>query len=398
MSNEVRLFKIDPSTRQSQSVTEIDFAAAGFQERRDIQEWVADNPTILGEELLIIAKEFSGFDKTHERADLVAVDRDGNVVVIELKRDDTGSDVHWQAIKYASYFQHAKPEDIVRMLAKHERISESEAIDRLTQHLDTDGLDNLNREQRILLASHRFAPEVTSAVLWLNENARNKELISCIQLTPYRDHGSNSFYIQASTILPIPGIEDYTIGPGSTGSGVNRPWGGGRAQDEITRFLRGAVRDAVNSLPDELNPNRRSPWAGVLGEGRYYDVWYSSPPWGKGAMLYRLHLLEKHESTPFEVIVRLTCDKEGQIKMSQTNQQYLGEQDMIALWQHLAKTEIVEGQTTKSSDDKYLRLEARCTADALDTSFRDAVADTLHSFMEAITPAVEEIANSDNEQ
>ena len=38
------------------------------------QEWVAANPSILGEDLLIIGKEFSGFDLTDERLDLLAVD------------------------------------------------------------------------------------------------------------------------------------------------------------------------------------------------------------------------------------------------------------------------------------------------------------------------------------
>ena len=45
---------------------EVEFADLGFQERRDIQEWVANNPGILGDELLIIGKEFSGFDRTAE--------------------------------------------------------------------------------------------------------------------------------------------------------------------------------------------------------------------------------------------------------------------------------------------------------------------------------------------
>ena len=48
---------------------EIEFAELGFQERRDIQEWVAKNPSILGDKLLIIGKEFSGFDRTNERLD-----------------------------------------------------------------------------------------------------------------------------------------------------------------------------------------------------------------------------------------------------------------------------------------------------------------------------------------
>ncbi|MCP4416125.1 MAG: MmcB family DNA repair protein, partial [Chloroflexi bacterium] len=35
------------------------------------------------------------------RLDLLAVDRQANLVVIELKRDSSGRDVEWQAIKYA---------------------------------------------------------------------------------------------------------------------------------------------------------------------------------------------------------------------------------------------------------------------------------------------------------
>ena len=99
MSGEPQLFRVDPQSRESERIEEVDFRQLGFQERRDIQEWVAANPGILGEDLLIISKEFSGFDRTNERLDLLAVDPDGKLVVIELKRDDTGANAHWQAIK-----------------------------------------------------------------------------------------------------------------------------------------------------------------------------------------------------------------------------------------------------------------------------------------------------------
>ena len=77
----------------------------GLMERWDIQQWVGGNPRILEEGLLIIAEEFADFDRTRERLDLLAVDRAGDLVVIELKRDDSGTDVHGQAIKYASYLE-----------------------------------------------------------------------------------------------------------------------------------------------------------------------------------------------------------------------------------------------------------------------------------------------------
>lgn len=71
------------------------------------------------------------------------------------------------------------------MLVKHvreekeEEISESEAQSRLLDHLNLDdNLNALNHDQRIILASHRFAREVTSAVLWLNEKALGENLIT----------------------------------------------------------------------------------------------------------------------------------------------------------------------------------------------------------------------------
>ncbi|MDE2768578.1 MAG: endonuclease NucS [Chloroflexota bacterium] len=186
MSAEPQLFRINPENRESEKIAEVEFASLGFQERRDIQEWVAANPEILGEDLLIIGKEFSGFDKVSDRLDLLAVDADGKLVVIELKRDDSGADAHWQAIKYASYLRRARADDIIRMLAEYSETSDTDATDSLLQPLNADDFNSLNNNQRIILASHRFAPEVTSAALWLNEKARSEDLITYVQLTPYQ--------------------------------------------------------------------------------------------------------------------------------------------------------------------------------------------------------------------
>ena len=247
MSAEPQLFRINPENRESEKIKEVDFTRLGFQERRDIQEWIAANPSILGEDLLIIGKEFSGFDRTNERLDLLAVDVDGRLVVIELKRDHTGADAHWQAIKYASYVHRARREEIIRMFASHANISESEAIDELLQHLGADDLSGLNNDQRIILASHRFAPEVTSASLWLNEKTPDEDLITCVQLIPYHDSQTESLYIQANTIIPMPGAEEYSIGIGDSqesderrsdlGTKLRRAFQRNR-NDEITHFLR----------------------------------------------------------------------------------------------------------------------------------------------------------------
>src|SRR3712207_6287417 len=97
------MYLIDKTRNRIQKLEQKSFSALGFRERQHLQEWLAHNPEALGEELLIIQKEFNGFIDTYERLDLLALDKAGNIVVIENKLDDTGRDVTWQALKYASY-------------------------------------------------------------------------------------------------------------------------------------------------------------------------------------------------------------------------------------------------------------------------------------------------------
>jgi RecB family endonuclease NucS len=97
------MFRIDRSSNRITKLEEVSFSALGYTERHHLQEWIAHQPDALGEELLIIQKEFDGFDDTRERLDLLAIDKSGSLVIIENKLDDSGRDVVWQALKYASY-------------------------------------------------------------------------------------------------------------------------------------------------------------------------------------------------------------------------------------------------------------------------------------------------------
>ena len=402
MTTGPQLFRIDDSTRKSERIEEVEFSQLGFRERRDIQEWIADNPSILGEGLFIIAKEFSGFDRTNERLDLLAVDVGGRLVVIELKRDDTGTDAHWQAIKYASYLRDAKPEALVRMLAAHlsthEEVSEKEAQEKLLEHLGTDDLNALNNDQRIILASHRFAPEVTSAALWLNEKAPDENLITCIQLTPYQDEKTNTLYVQANTIIPVPGADDYRVGIGGRREGreergsssfavnLKKTYDRNRS-DEVTHFLRGAADLAVKDLPDETRPNKRSRWAGEWGDLRYYRVWYKRPPWRNWGLTYNLHLSSGGEPVPWKVRVEFGSYTD-ELKSR------LEELDVPGRLKNRIEELDVPGELLVRQD----RILMTHNAKALDEPFAETLAATLRSFIEEITPVVHQFEEERNEE
>ena len=85
------MYKVDIENKKLIKLSQTQFSTYNLLERFDIEEWIEKTPDILGEELLIVAKELRlPFGR---RVDLLAVDKQACLVVIELKRDDSGSDV-----------------------------------------------------------------------------------------------------------------------------------------------------------------------------------------------------------------------------------------------------------------------------------------------------------------
>ena len=376
MSHEPQLFRVDPENRDSERIEEVDFSQLGFRERRDIQEWVAANPDILGEDLLIIGKEFSGFDRTDERLDLLAVDPNGKLVVIEMKRDDTGANAHWQAIKYASYLRRVTAEQIVDMLADYKKISQEDAFEELVQKLGDDDLNALNNDQRIILVSHRFAPEVTSAALWLNSKTPGEDLVTCVTLIPYQDASTDSLYIQSTTIIPVPGEEGYAIGIGGKAqptAKLRRSFPNRR--DEITAFARKVGELALEGLQDEIRPDKRSRWAEGSPDVRNYRFWYSRAPWAKADLYYAI-TFRPVEGSPDQrwINVRFRDDRK------------LTEQALEGIRLH-----------EKQIDD-HMGLYVEMESDTLNDNFASRIADILRYFIEQITPIVDNLEDENNEE
>ena len=378
MGNVPQMFHINPETEETQALTEVDFADLGLRERQDIQEWIAAHPSILGDDLLIIGKEFSGFEGSRERPDLLAVDTDGKLVVIELKRDDSGEDVHWQAIKYASYFSQAKVEQIVGILARYRDISESEAETALLQHLNAENADDLNalnHDQRIILASHRFAPAAASAVLWLNKKAPSENLITCVQLMPYRDEEANSLYLHASTIIPVPGIDIVGVGSILREGGGKNP----NASDEVTCFLRNVGELAKNELPNEMKPDKTSRWAGSWSNFRYYASYYSRSPWRNGHTFYEVNLFPPCELENWKAHVFFQhTPRDGEANF-----------DFQQILEAIGP--LPEGWQVTNNNNRLTIIDIE--NEELNDDFAYKIANVLRELIKTITPVVNELAS-----
>ena len=205
------MYIINKSTNRIEKIESATFKQLGFKEREHLQEWIANNPSCLNEELLIIQKEFDGFNDTSERLDLLAIDKQGNLVVIENKLDDTGRDVTWQVLKYSSYCSTLNASQIISIFSQYlvKTGSAETAEELLEEFLETEDFKeklNIGNSQRIMMIAGEFRKEVTSTVLWLlNYGLR----LQCFKATPFRL--GEQLFLNMEQIIPIKEAEDFVI-------------------------------------------------------------------------------------------------------------------------------------------------------------------------------------------
>jgi alkylated DNA nucleotide flippase Atl1 len=212
--NSFQLFSIGPTVHGSPALVQpATFQSLNAREVQEIERWLKQEPTVMGEPLMIIASQFAGFDRTLDRLDLLALDLDGKLVVIEIKRDDSSKSQDLQALRYAAYCSALTAEQVIGLYRKYERVehrrdlASSEARKELEDFIRSESLDALDEDDqpRMILVATGFQVGVTNTALWL---LRNSDLdITCVQVQPYELNGE---IVLASTVLiPLPEAEEY---------------------------------------------------------------------------------------------------------------------------------------------------------------------------------------------
>jgi hypothetical protein len=95
MSQEVRLWRVGEEDRLAEC------AQASLNLEVRLEEWLARDISILSDELLVIGRQvetaFGGL------IDLLCIDRTGDLVIVELKRDKTPREITAPTLDYASW-------------------------------------------------------------------------------------------------------------------------------------------------------------------------------------------------------------------------------------------------------------------------------------------------------
>ena len=209
------MLKID---RDNQSFTLLDtptLADVSITERYDLQEFISHSPNDffkeIGQELFLVGKEIEPSKNVQDRIDLLAVDKEGSCVVIELKRGT--NKLHLlQAISYAAMVSQWEPDDFFQLL-------DEDRQEALTDFLEVDR-DQINRQQRVVLIAEAYDYALLVAAEWLSEQYGVD--ILCCRIAMAIDSATKTEYLVCSNVYPAPELAKEAVPRGRRKKGTDK--------------------------------------------------------------------------------------------------------------------------------------------------------------------------------
>lgn len=200
-------------------VAPVTYTDACLTERGDLQRLLRDQIDVLGspdDPLLVISEEFADWEDSARRIDLLAVDRQANLVVIELKVTEDAGHADLQALRYAAMVSAMTFEQAVEAYHayRQKRGRGGDAREQLNTFLSWATPDETRRfasDVRIVLVAPGFSKELTTMVLWLRDRGLD---VRCVRILPHRlDDGTPAGVLLADVeqLIPLREAEEFQV-------------------------------------------------------------------------------------------------------------------------------------------------------------------------------------------
>ncbi len=274
-----------------ESVPRTTFALEKLMERKDLQRLLRQDITAIGDDLMVIAEEYGEWEDCNRRIDLLCLSRNGDLVVVEIKRTEDGGHMELQAIRYAALVSSMTLEEVIQAYIRYKggdsEMARNEVMDFLES--DSEGGVALTGAVRIVLVSADFSMEVTTSVLWMNR--QDGMGIVCIRLRPYRMR--EHILIDATQIIPLPEAADYEVKK--------------RAQDQERQKVLSARHEIFRKFWGQLVIKSRERTRILDGRTTSVDSWMSTGI-GRGGFSLGLSLTQEHGQV--ECFIRVGRDEQ----------------------------------------------------------------------------------------
>jgi hypothetical protein len=191
---------------------------AGRIDELTLERWIVERPDLMGEDLLVLGHQLADFEEDRDRLDVLALDRSGEIVLIELKVADEYRVTDLQALAYAGAYAKREPEDLVATLVRHLRkraedpdaVTTDDAESAIATFIEVDDLADWRPSQhvRIKLVAPTFPRRVLQTVKWLGDVYSMRLEAITVRLF---ERGTGSFSLAFERMLPLPSEEQFDM-------------------------------------------------------------------------------------------------------------------------------------------------------------------------------------------
>ncbi len=186
-------------------VRRVTLAQIGWLEK-DLEKLISDNiqDFIYSNELLTIFNERS----YQEEPDILALDKKGDLYILELKRWSSNKENLLQVLRYGQLYGNSNYDELNELYKKYSK-SDSELCEVHTKYFELENndvikLNEFNREQHFLIVTNGLDQETVEAIIYWKKNNLN---IDAIIYWVFEINGE--YYIEFNMYSPIEGYLEY---------------------------------------------------------------------------------------------------------------------------------------------------------------------------------------------
>src|SRR5690554_6022849 len=266
----MKIFRVNNKDKLIQ-YKEQDFKQENIEEQ--LETWIENNPyCLLDEKVLIIGRQVT--TNLGSIVDLLALDKSGDLVVIELKRDSTPRDTVAQILEYTSFVEDLSYQQLEEIFIDY---TGEENINLTDYHrnyfeLQEDEAVAFNKNQKLLIIAQVITKEVKQTATYLRKKGLD---FYCLEFKYFIDQNKEKLISVDSVV----GDDNASIKKVSSGSlpRVNRQSFINSLDDTGKDFFKTVLNFAEdNNLPIHWGSKGFS--LNVNLEGNHVNILYGYPP------------------------------------------------------------------------------------------------------------------------
>lgn len=223
------IFKLKKENNSIEDAELIPAEKTSLELEKHLECWLENSPWAIAQEpLLIIGRQTSAFQKEYGTIfpDLLGIDKEGNLVIIELKKGRTPREVIAQLLEYAAWASDLSDEKIHDIATSYfKSINNEKEIENLfLETFETDEIPSLNQRLRLFVAAEEISPSVAKVCRFLRQI--HGVDVNCIQFSIFQTE-SGEVLVNSEVFV---GLEDVVA---SKKTVTSQRWAGDKPVKQV---------------------------------------------------------------------------------------------------------------------------------------------------------------------